>query len=139
MTRNLKIAAAIVVALLVTFLGGLIWGGLRGRDAGRQLQAATVNYHLVDGRARVLEGRLELYSTNFGNAARAFDAAKATLATAIRDLDSQGAAEEAAELRKVSSAIDLAFQRAGRLEPGAQEPAADAVKGLDALIARRGR
>lgn len=135
MNRITWIAGAVVALVLVAFVAGWIYGA-RGA-AEQHAEETNVAYALGSARGAVLEGRLELYSNNFGNAARHFDDAKRQLAQAIAFFEREKATEQATALHEASASIETAIQRAGRLEPAAHEPAAAAQRAIDAVIAKR--
>jgi hypothetical protein len=135
MNRLATIAIAALVALFVTFGLGWFYGSQRG--SASQAQQTSAAYALATARGQLLEGRLELYANNFGNAARHFDDSKRQLGSAIAVLDSEKASEQAGLLRQAVAAVDTAIQRAGRLEPAAHESAAAAQKLIDTVIEQR--
>lgn len=135
MNRTAIIALSLAVALLAAFAAGWFYGSRSA--ASRRAQEADAAYALSTARGMLLEGRIELYRNNFGNASSLFDQAKRQLAQAIELLDRGGAGDQAGALRQADTTINVAIQHANRLEPSAHEPASSAQKAIDAVIARR--
>lgn len=135
MKRIGLIAIAVVLALMFVFGAGWFYGS---RRAAAQVAGETnAAYALGLARGSVLEGRLELYSNNFGNAARHFDAARRELARAVEFLEREHVMDQASSLREATASIETSIQRAGRLEPAAHESAAAAQRAIDAVLAQR--
>jgi hypothetical protein len=133
--NRVKIALVGLVLVLLAFGGGWLRGSSGRREAERQVHKRDAQYHLVTARGHLFEGRVELYNNNFGNAARAFDAAKGPLGAAIAELEKQGATAQTGEARRALSTVDEAIQRAGRLDPAAHQPVVTAIQAVDGALA----
>jgi hypothetical protein len=75
MKRILGIGVALVVALGA----GWVWGASGRSDLNRALRIAELRDGLLEGRAAVLDARLDIYSVNFGEASRHLEAARSAL------------------------------------------------------------
>jgi hypothetical protein len=72
----MKRILGIGVALLVAVGAGWAWGAYARSDINRALRVAELQNRLLEGRAAVLDARLDIYSVNFGEASRHFEAAR---------------------------------------------------------------
>ena len=130
----MKPVLGIGVALLVALGGGWAWGA-SGRSAlNRVLGIAELRDGLLEGRAAVLDARLDIYGVNFGDASRHLEAARSALRVAQARLTDQGRQEDAKQLTIALTRIDEAQRMAGRLNQDANALAADAAKTLDDVI-----
>lgn len=84
----------------------------------------------------MLDARLDIYSVNFGEASRNFEAARAALHAANARLMSQSRTEEAKSLEAALTRIDEAQRLAGQLNQDANAVAADAAKILADVLGR---
>jgi hypothetical protein len=124
----MKLILGVGVALLVALGAGWAWGASGRSDLDRALQIAELRDHLHEGRAAVLEARLDIYSINFGEASRQFEAARSALRAAQVQLDVLGRREDAERLEMALTRIDEAQRLAGQLSQDANSVAADAAK-----------
>ena len=62
----------------------IVWGASGRSDITRALQIAELRDGLREGRAAMLDARLDIYSVNFGEASRHFEAAGAQCAPPMR-------------------------------------------------------
>ena len=74
--RSLKIAGLIALGLALALAVGWLWGAAGRWPAERRVAEAELRLRLTDARSRVLGGRVDLYSLNFGSAAQNFEAAR---------------------------------------------------------------
>ena len=70
----MKLILGIGVALLVALGVGWAWGASGRSDITRALRIAELRGGLLEGRAAVLDARLDIYSVNFGDASRHLEA-----------------------------------------------------------------
>ena len=131
-----KLILGICLALLVAVGVGWVWGASGRSDSHRALQIAELRGQLLEGRAAVLDARLDIYSVNFGEASRNFEAARAALHPANARLMSQSRTEEAKSLEAALTRIDEAQRLAGQLNQDANAMAADAAKILADVLGR---
>jgi hypothetical protein len=83
-----KLILAIGLAVLVAGGAGWVWGASGQSDVTRALGIAELRDELREGRAAVLDAQLDIYSVNFGEASRHFEAAR----SALRAADAPGEA-----------------------------------------------
>jgi hypothetical protein len=131
-----KLILGIGLALLVAVGVGWVWGASGRSDSDRALQIAELRGQLLEGRAAVLNARLDIYSVNCGEASRNFEAARAALHAANARLMSQSRTKEAKSLEGALSRIDEAQRLAGQLNQDANAVAADAAKILADVLGR---
>jgi chromosome segregation ATPase len=132
----MKLILGIGVALLVAAGGGWAWGASGRSDLNRALGIAELRDDLLEGRAAVLDARLDIYSVNFGEASRHLEAARSALRAANARLSRQGRQEDVERLKTASTRIDEAQRMAGQLNQDANALAADAAKTIDGVIGR---
>jgi hypothetical protein len=130
MKRILGIGVALLVALGV----GWAWGASGRSDVNRTLRIAELRDDLLEGRAAVLDARLDIYSVNFGDASRHLEAARRALRAADARLIGLGRQEDATELKLALTRIDEAQRMAGQLNQNANALAADAAKTINDVL-----
>jgi hypothetical protein len=136
MTLNpsIKRILAISVALLVALGAGWVWGASGMSDLNRALRIAELRDGLLEGRAAVLDARLDIYSVNFGEASRHLEAARTALRATEARLKSLGRQEDTKTLELVLAKIDEAQRMAGELNQDANALAADASKAINEVL-----
>jgi hypothetical protein len=127
MKLTVKSFFLMLVALLLAVLGGWIWGAADRLHATDALSRSGAGLHLANGRAYLLQARVDLFEVNFGDASRDLEAARAELKTAEKALDEQGRKAEAESVGKALIRIDDGQQLAGRLDQSANARLAEAV------------
>jgi len=130
----MKLILGIGVALLVALGAGWVWGASGRSDITRALRIAELRGGLLEGRAAVLDARLAIYSVNFGDASRHFEAARTTLRATDARLNDLGRREDATRLKAAVTRIDEAQRMAGQLNQNANALAADAAKTIDDVL-----
>jgi hypothetical protein len=130
MKRILGIGVALLVALGV----GWAWGASGRSDVNRALRIAELRDGLLEGRAAVLDARLDIYSVNFGDASRHLEAARRALRAADARLIGLGRQEDATRLKLALTRIDEAQRMAGQLNQDANALAADAAKTINDVL-----
>jgi hypothetical protein len=95
---TMKLILGIGLAVLVAGGVGWVWGASGRSDITRALQIAELRDELREGRAAVLAARLDIYSVNFGEASRHFEAARKALRAADTRLTDLGRDEDAKRL-----------------------------------------
>ena len=130
----MKLILGIGVALLVALGVGWAWGASGRSDINRTLQVAELRANLLEGRAAVLDARLAIYSVNFGEASRHFEAARSALRAANVRLNGLGRQEDVKTLEIALTRIDEAQRMAGQLNQDANSLAADAAKTINDVL-----
>ena len=134
--KTTKLILGFGLALLVAVAAGWIWGASGRSDSERGLQMAELRAGLLEGRAAVLDARLDIYSVNFGEASRHFEAARTALRAAHARLTSLNRTEDAKALEAALTRIDEAQRLAGQLNQDANAVAAEAAKTIGEVIGR---
>ena len=130
----MKLIVGIGLAVLVALGAGWAWGASGKSNFDQALRAAELRNSLFEGRAAVLDARLDIYSVNFGEASRHFEAARDVLRVADARLTALGRQEDAKRLELALTRIDEAQRLAGQLNQGANAVAADAAKTINDVI-----
>lgn len=125
---------AIGVALLVALGGGWVWGASGRSDLTRALRIAELRAGLLEGRAAVLDARLDIYSINFGEASRHLEAARSALRAAEARLNSLGRQADTKLSELALAKIDEAQRMAGQLNQDANALAADASNAINDVL-----
>ena len=131
-----KLILGIGLALLVAVGVGWVWGASGRSNTDRALQIAELRAELLEGHAAVLNARLDIYSVNFGEASRHFEAARTALRAANARLMGQGRTEDAKSLEAALTRVDEAQRLAGQLNQDANAVAADAAKTIGDVLGR---
>jgi hypothetical protein len=122
--------AAVLVALLAAFL----WGASGKSSIQDALGQSTLRGDLFEARGAVLTARIALYNTNFGDASRSLEEARAVVERAVQRLNMLGRESDAKQLEAAIVPIREAQQLAGKLDLGANSRAADATKMIDGVL-----
>lgn len=131
-----KLILGIGLALLVAVSVGWVVGASGRSNSDRALQIADLRAELLEGRAAVLDARLDIYSVNFGNASRHLEAARTALRAANERLVSLRRTEDAKSLEAALTRIDEAQRAAGQLNQNANALAADAAQTIGDVLGR---
>lgn len=129
-----RLILGIGVAVLVALGVGWAWGASGKADITRALRVAELQNGLLKGRAAVLDARLDIYSVNFGDASRHFEAALDALRASEARLNDLGRQEDAKRLTNAVARIDEAQRKAGQLNQDANALAADAAKTINEVL-----
>ena len=135
----MKRIVGVGLGLLASFGIGWAWGASGRTVISRALEVAELREGLLEGHAAVLAARLDIYSVNFGEASRHFEAARSALKNADARLDGLGQRDVAKQLQGALTRIDEAQRMAGQLNQDANARAADAAKVIDDVLAGIGR
>ena len=130
----MKLILGVGVALVATLGVGWLWGASGRSQIDRDLQAAALRGSLVEGRAALLDARLDIYGINFGDASRHFEAARTALRDADARLNGLSRPDEAKRVELALKRVDDAQRMAGQLNQDANALAADAAKTIDEVI-----
>jgi hypothetical protein len=130
----MKRVLGIAVALLVALGAGWAWGAWGRSDTNRALRIAELRNGLLEGRAAVLDARLDIYSVNFGEASRHLETARRAVRAAEAQFNGLGRQGDAKPPELALAKIDEAQRMAGQLNQYANALAAEAAKAItDAL------
>ena len=130
----MKRVLGISVALLVALGAGWVWGVWGRSDTNRALRNAELRAGLLEGRAAVLDARLDIYSVNFGEASRHLETARNALRAAEARLNGLGRQADTKPLELALANIDEAQRIAGQLNQDANALAADASKAITDVL-----
>jgi hypothetical protein len=130
----MKLILGIAATLLLALGVGWAWGASGRSDINRALRTAELRDGLLEGRAAVLDARLDIYSVNFGEASRHLEAARRALRAADTQLNGLGRQEDAKRLKLALTRIDEAQRLAGQLNQDANALAADAAKAVNDVL-----
>ena len=130
----MRLILGIAVGLLVALGVGWVWGASGRSEISRALQLAELRDNLLEGRAALLDARLDVYSVNFGEASRHLEAARTALRAADARLNDLGRQEEATQMKTALTRIDEAQRMAGQLNQNANSLAADAARTINEVL-----
>ena len=128
--RTIGIVAAIVLSAA---LAGWMYGASGRTDAEQARRAAVQRADLNEARALVLEGNLALFQSNFGDATKRFDAARAAVERIQTALRETAQAERAGRLEIVLSHLRDAQRLAVALDANARNAADAALQALSSI------
>ena len=113
----------VCAALLVTLLGGWLWGASGRQDLARSLRSAQVHVDLLEARAALLGARVNLCEADFAGMSRQLEAARQFVGRAGARLGMPDPGGEPGHglLREVVAEIDEAQRLAARIGPGRQD------------------
>jgi hypothetical protein len=131
-----KLILRIGLALLVAGGAGWVLGASGRSNSDRALQIAELRAELLEGRAALLDARLDIYSINFGDASRHLEAARTALRAANGRLMSLRRTEDAKSLEAALTGIDEAQRAAGQLNQDANALAGNAAKIVGDVLGR---
>jgi hypothetical protein len=135
----MKTVAAVGIALLVALGAGWVWGASGRSTLHDALTTAQLRETLIDGRAAILDARLDIYSVNFGNASKHLEAARSALRVGESTLKDLGRQDDATEVGKALARIDEAQRMTGQLNQDANAVAADAAAAIGRVLDRTPR
>jgi hypothetical protein len=139
MANTAKTGLMVIAAVLVALLAGYLWGASGKSPIDRALQQSELRNELLDARGAALAARVDLYNTNFGEAGRHLEGARAVLGRSVQRLDGLGRNEEVKQLQSALGAIEEAQRLAAKLDLAANARAGDAAKTIEAVLESTGR
>jgi hypothetical protein len=129
-----KLFLGVVIGLVVCFGLGFAWG-ISGRS---ELQTAVDDVKqqldLAEARGEILDGRVSLYSNNFGDASRHFETAKAPLLRVKRRYQDESKREAVASIDTAVGLLDEAQKMTAKLDPAANNKAGQALEAIKAAV-----
>ena len=129
MTRGRLLISA-VVGVLVTLGVGFVWGASGRFSIQNALDDTKQRLDLAEARGALLEVRMSLYNSNFGDAGRHFEEAKGPLRSARDRYQQIGKNAAAGSLTAALEHIEEGKRLAGNLDPSANGKANDALEAL---------
>jgi hypothetical protein len=129
MTRSRFLVSAIVV-VIVTLGVGFLWGASGRFAIQNALDETKQRLDLAEARGALLEARLSLYNSNFGDAGRHFEEAKAPLRGARERYQQIGKNAAAGSLTAALEHIEEGKRLAGNLDQTASGKANDALEAI---------
>jgi hypothetical protein len=130
---TLKLVGWCALAVVLVFGAGWLAGssGRASIDDERRLASSRADY--AEARAFALEGRVSLFQSNFGEASRAFESARAIVEGAQARLRQAGDAAGAGQLEVALSQLREAQRLSLALDARAQQAADEAVRVIAAV------
>jgi hypothetical protein len=126
--RLLKIVSLVTLGFALAVAAGWLWGAAGRWTSEQRLADAEVRLRFTDARSRILAGRVDLYSLNFGAAAQNLEGAQAVLVSLTRALEAADRNDpRLAAITSAQAALDTAKRQAGQMQPAAHAPAARAL------------
>lgn len=130
----MRTLGVVALAVLVTFGAGWFMGASGRTDIELQLADAMTRADVAEVRASVLDARLSLSLSNFGDARRSVQRA-ITVADRIQlRLRESGQSDRAAGVEAVLVHLREADRLSGALDAGAAHAAAEALRTLEASV-----
>lgn len=130
MTR-LKLAGVAAVVLLAVLAIGYFWGASGRWTLAAELSELRRDDAAAVARQHLLMARVELFTLNFGAAARHLESARGQLERAAGLYDDAGQSDAAGLLRQAAEQASKARELAARLDQSANSVAAEALQVLD--------
>lgn len=124
----------VILLLLVVSLGaGWVWGQSGKSDADQARRQFEQRAHAETARAEILEGRLAVTRTNFGDAGAHFTKAAAALEALQRQYREVGQADAAGKVEIVLATLKTALHQTEQFDLGAQSAADAALQALQGV------
>ena len=83
-----------IAAVLVALLAGFLWGASGRSTIERALERSELRNELLEARGAALAARVDIYNTNFGEASRHLEEARASVTRAVQRLERLDREEE---------------------------------------------
>ena len=130
----MKFVGWIAGAVVLAGAAGWVWGASGKSAVELERRAIEERAALTEARALVLDGRVSLFLSNFGDASRHFQAAGVILVSAQRRLRETSQAERAGQLEIVLAHLRDALRLSTALDQGAQNAADQALQTLKSVV-----
>ncbi len=130
---TLKLAGWATLALAVAFGAGWYLGASGRAALEQERRDAVARADFSQARAFVLEGRVRLFQSNFGQANQAFDKARGVVISAQTRLRQLGEAVKAGQLEVAIAQLREAQRLSLALDGAAQTAADEALRVIDAV------
>ena len=133
---SFKVILVILAALVASALGGW-FAGASGRSAVEvESRRTAMRAQFSEARALVLDGRVNLYQTNFGNAIERFQQARNFIGRIQVELREMGQVEQSGRLEIALSHLSDAQRASAAFDTTAAQTAADQATQALAAAAR---
>jgi hypothetical protein len=130
---TLKLVGWCALALVLVFGAGWLVGSSGRAAIDDERRAASERADYAEARAFVLDGRVSLFQSNFGEASRAFESARAIVERAQTRLRQAGDAPRAGQLEIALSQLREAQRLSLALDARAQQAADEAARVIAAV------
>lgn len=130
---TLKMLGWFALAAVATFGAGWFVGASGRSDVEQARRHLEERADLAAARAAALDGRVNLFLSNFGDASRRFEEARGVIEGAQTRLRQIGDAARAGQLEMAVAQLREAQRLALALDASAQKAAAEAVGVIDAV------
>ncbi len=130
---SLKFLSWIAAVIVAAGLSGWIYGASGRSNVDQARRDAVQRANLMEARALILDGQVQIFLVNFGDASRRYEAARVVIErmqTAFREV---GQAERAGRLEIPLSSLRDAQRLASSLDGGARNSGDEALKALMAF------
>ncbi len=130
---SLKFLSWIAAAVVAVGLSGWICGASGRSEVEQARRDAVQRADLMEARALILDGQVQIFLVNFGDASRGYEAARVVierLQTALREV---GQAERAGRLEVPLSSLRDAQRLASSLDGSARNSGDEALRALTAF------
>lgn len=126
---SIRVIGVILLAVLLAAVGGWFVGA-SGRSAVERAQAVSLmRAEFAESRALVLEGRVSLFQSNFGDAIQQFQQASALIRRLQAQLREIGQIEQAGRLEIAASSLGDAQRLAAMFDTTKAQAAAEQALG----------
>ena len=128
-----KSIAWISLVVIVAALSGWVWGASGRSEIDRDRRAAEQRADLLEARALILDGQVQIFLVNFGEASRRFESAIGAVERLQTTLRETGQAERAGRLEIPLTHLRDAQRLAASLDPSARNSAEEALQALASM------
>lgn len=128
-----RLALVALVVVVVAFLGGLFLGRSGRGETEQARTQAELQVAINRARVSMLHARLEIVSSNFGQASQQLDAARGPLESARDRLNAANRADEAGRVSAALTAAAEAQTMSLALDRNADAKINDALRALDGI------
>jgi hypothetical protein len=129
MSRGRLVLAAIGVLIICVGLG-YAWGASGRGLVETALDETRQELDLAEARGALLDARVSLYNNNFGDASRRFEEAKEPLRRVKDRYQDGGESDAATNIDAALRHVEEAQRLAGKLDPGANTRAGEALEAI---------
>jgi hypothetical protein len=131
-----KLLLSGVIALIVALGFGFAWGASGRTELRSALDDAKQQLDLAEARGQILEGRVNLYNNNFGEASRHFEDAKAPLRRMKARYQDDGSRDAASGIDAAIGHVEEAQRLAAKLDLSANNKATEALDAIRLAVSR---